>query len=45
MEPAIARSLTGRIDCVLEHLDGSDESADVAVAVGRLLLAAADDEW
>lgn len=45
LEELEAGSLTGRIDSVLERLDGSDESADAAVAVGRRVLGAADDEW
>ncbi len=39
-----AGPLTGRIDSVLERLDGADDSRDAAVAVGRLLLGAAGDE-
>ena len=40
-----ARSLTGQIDSVLERLEGADEAEVAAVAVGRRVLDAADDEW
>ena len=40
-----AESLTTQIDSALETLDAHDESRDAAVAAGRRLLDAMDDDW
>lgn len=40
-----AESLTTQIDSALETLDTHDESQDAAVAAGRRLLDAMDDDW
>lgn len=40
-----SQSLTGQIDCALGRLDGTDEAAAAAVAVGYRVLGAVDDEW
>ncbi len=40
-----AQSLTGQIDSALEQLGGTDEAAADAVAVGRRVIDAVEDEW
>jgi len=40
-----AQSLTGQIDSALERFHGNDEAEAAAVAVGRRVLDAMDDEW
>lgn len=40
-----AQSLTGQIDSALARLDGTDESAAIAVTAGRRVLDSVDDEW
>jgi predicted DNA-binding protein len=40
-----AQSLTGQINSALERLRGTDEAEAAAVAVGRRVLDAVDDEW
>lgn len=39
------QSLTSQIDDALTHLGDTDEAQEVAVAVGRRVLDAMDDEW
>lgn len=40
-----AQSLTGQIDRALATLDLPDDSQELAVAVGRAVAAASDDDW
>ncbi len=40
-----AQSLTRQIDSALGLLDGTDEAEASAVAIGRRVLDAVDDEW
>ena len=40
-----AQSLTEQIDSALDLLDGSDETHEDAVKVGRRVLSATDDGW
>ncbi len=40
-----AQSLTGQIDSALERVHGTDEPEAAAVAIGRRVLDAVDDEW
>lgn len=40
-----AQSLTGQIDSALGRLHGTDEAETAAVAIGRRVLDAVDDEW
>lgn len=40
-----AQSLTGQIDSALDRLRGPDQAEAAAVAVGRRVLDAMDDEW
>jgi metal-responsive CopG/Arc/MetJ family transcriptional regulator len=40
-----AQSLTGQIDSALERVHGADEAEAAAVAIGRRVLDALDDEW
>lgn len=40
-----AQSLTTQIDRALEALDVPDETQEIAVAAGRAVVAATDDDW
>jgi metal-responsive CopG/Arc/MetJ family transcriptional regulator len=40
-----AQSLTGQIDSAIQRLRGTDEAAAAAVAAGRHVLDAVDEEW
>ena len=40
-----AESLTNQIDSALEALGGPEETQDAAVAVGRRVVGAVDDDW
>ena len=40
-----AESLTTQIDSALEVLDATDETQEDAVAVGRRVVSAVDDDW
>ncbi|WP_067969606.1 ribbon-helix-helix protein, CopG family [Mycolicibacter icosiumassiliensis] len=40
-----AQSLTGQINSAMEHLDRTDQAEGAAVAAGRRVLDAVDDEW
>jgi metal-responsive CopG/Arc/MetJ family transcriptional regulator len=40
-----AQSVTGQIDSALERVHGTDEAESAAVAIGRRVLDAVDDEW
>lgn len=45
LEELDSDSLTAQIDRVVERLDGSDDAQAVAVAAGKQLLGAVEDEW
>jgi hypothetical protein len=45
LEELEADSLTAQIDRVVERLDGSDDAQAVAVAAGKQVLRAVEDEW
>lgn len=45
LEELDSDSLTAQIDRVVERLDGSDDAQAAAVAAGKQLLSAVEDEW
>ena len=45
LEELDSDSLTAQIDSVVKRLGGSDDAQAAAVAAGKQLLGAVDDEW